>query len=192
MAKNTRPKRPEVEDDDEPVAKKPKSDLAMIAEVEDGLMVDKNALDEALVQQPDLFYRVSKILVERISQRDAAKQDHAEQEAKVDAELRRDAELAGDKMTADQVKAAIKIDRRCVKTADALADLNYKVGQWGALKEAFLQRSHVLRDLVSLYSANYYSDASMGRSKSRVNAADGDQARQALARARRGADRDDD
>lgn len=166
-----------------PAVKKDDDDL--IKEFESFLLIDRDALDDALIQQPDLIYRVTNKVVERISQRDAAKQDLNEVEALADAEIRRDAQIAEEKITADQVKAAIKVNKKVQQAADKLADLTYRVNQWGALKEAFVARGHVLRDLVSLYGNNYWSDASSGRAAARKRDAGGEEARDALARERR-------
>jgi hypothetical protein len=164
--------------------RKPKSDDDLIVELEEAMLIDKDALDEALIQQPDLIYRVSKMIVERTSQRDAAKQDLAEAEAEADAAIRED---AGDrKITADAVKAGIKLDPNVIKARDHFADLSYRVNKWDALKEAFVARGHALRDLVSLHGNNYWSDASGGRASSRRREADGDAAREAMRRTRRG------
>jgi hypothetical protein len=166
--------------------KKPKTDDDLIAELEFAMLVDKDALDDALIQQPDLIYRVSKTIVERVSQRDAAHQDHREAEALADAEVRRDASIAEEKVTADAVKASVRVHPKVIRAADKLAELTYRVNQWGALKEAFVARGHVLRDLVSLHGNNYWSDASAGRASARRRDEDGGQAREALARNRRG------
>lgn len=168
--------------------KKPKSDDDFIAELEQAMLIDKDALDEALIQQPDLIYRVSKTIVERVSQRDAAKQDHNEAEALADAEVRRDAQIAEEKVTADAVKSAVRLHKDVIRAADKLAELTYRVNQWGALKEAFVARGHALRDLVSLHGNNYWSDASSGRAAARKRDDDGDAAREAMRRTRRGAE----
>lgn len=165
------------------------NDNELIAELEKHILIDRDALDEMLIQHPDLFYRVSKVLVLRISQRDAAKQDLSEAEALADAQIRKDAAIAEEKITADQVKAEIKVNKSVMAAVDKLADLTYWVNRWSALKEAYLARSHALRDLVSLYGNNYWSDASMGRAKNQRGEAEPDRGRQALARARRGEDR---
>lgn len=162
-----------------------KTDDDLIKELDEFLLIDKNALDDALIKHPDLIYRVSNMIVERVSQRDAAKQDLSETEALVDAEVRRNAQVAEEKITADQVKAEIKVNKKVIAAVDKLADLTYRVNQWGALKEAFIARGHVLRDLVSLHGNNYWSDASSGRAASRKREAEGDEARGALARKRR-------
>jgi hypothetical protein len=55
--------------------------------------------------------------------------------------------------------------------------LTNQAAQYGALKEAFMQRSYVLKDLTQLYSANYYG--------ANVESAKGDMRDHKAARVRR-------
>jgi hypothetical protein len=138
------------------------SDEKLISEFEALLVIDKHALDDYLEQHPDLFYRVGEIVAERIAQRDAAKLAYAEAEAKADAEIRHDAAIAEEKLTADQVKAQIKLDKRVIAAVERHAELVYWCNRWGAMKEAFAARSFAMRELVNLYANGYWSDASNG------------------------------
>lgn len=127
-----------------------------IEELEEGLRIDEQALNDALVSQPELFYRVSKKLTMLVSQHDAKKQELAEEEAKADGEIRETASKEKDKVTETEIKNMIRLDRDVRKVSNELMDLRREVGQLTALKEAFSQRSYVLKDLVKLYIANYY------------------------------------
>jgi hypothetical protein len=156
-----------------------------IAEFEKFLLIDKNGLDDALIQQPDLIYRVSDMIATLISQRDAAKQSLSEAEAEADELIRRDAAEREVKITADAVRAQVKLDTAVIKRAERLAKLTFLTNKWSALKEAFVARGHALRELVSLHGNNYWSDASSGRASARNRDRDGDSARDAMAQARR-------
>ena len=176
---------------EEPAPKKlGMSDDHLIRQFEEMLIVDKHALDDALQEHPDLLYRITEIYIERASDRDAAKLALAEIEAEVDAKLRRDAQIAEEKITADQVKAAIKLDKRVQRAQDRHADLVYWCNRWAALQTAWNARQSSMRELVTLHGNNYWSDASSGRSKALVRSKAGDTARAALAaeRARRRGD----
>lgn len=135
-----------------------------IEDLETGLRIDEHALDDALVQHPDLFYRVSKQLALLTSQRDAKKQELAEQEAKADGDIRETASKHKDKVTETEVKNMIRLDADVSRVLHELLDLNRQVGSWTALKEAFQARSYVLKDLVNLYIANYYGSNQDGGS----------------------------
>ncbi len=127
-----------------------------LSDLEKGLRIDEDALDEALFTHPDLFYQVSKQLTLLVSQRDAAGQEEKEIEARVDAELRHDAQLAGAKMTETQIKSDKICDKDVIKASDKFLELSKQVGQWMALKEAFTQRSYMLKSMCDLYVAGYF------------------------------------
>lgn len=135
-------------------------DTQIIADLREGLQIDKYALDDELIQQPDMLYRVSEHLTLRISQRDAAKQELSETEARVDADLRRDASISDTRVTEKEIESQKKVNRDVLRAVEKLRQLNLSVGKLSALKESFGSRGHALRDLTSLYAANYFSDSS--------------------------------
>lgn len=156
-----------------------------IEELEAGLAIDRGNLDEALIQQPEIFYRVSEQLVRVTSQRDAAKQALIETEAEVDQRLRVKARTDEIKKTETEF-ASEKILHPDAKAARyKLNELTTQMGTLEALKEAYQQRSYVLKELTALYAANYFSDSttsSASRTQSEVNAKEG---RAAMSAARR-------
>lgn len=142
--------------------------IVSLEDLEQGLRIDENGLDAALVQQPDLFYRVSKQLAFLSSRRDAKKQELAEEEAKADAETRTVAERRKEKVTEAEIKSAVRLDPNVMRASKELITLGGQVGALTALKEAFQQRSYVLKDLVNLFVANYYGsnqDGTASRSR---------------------------
>lgn len=158
---------------------------AALADLEPGLQIDENAMEEALLAQPDSYYKVSKRLALVISRRDAAKQELAEVEARADAKIRRDAELAEEKITEREVKSQKRLDTD-VKTAGSnVLTLNYHVGELTALKEAFQQRSYALKELVALYIANYYGDLPSGQMSRQLRNVDATIAKDAMSKLRR-------
>lgn len=143
------------------------AELKRLEELEPGLQIDEHALDEALQEQPDLFYRVSKDLALLTSRRDAAKQNVSEVEAQVDLEVRSGAAKRDEKIPEREVDAQKRLHPKVKAAVAQMLQLNSAVGQLAALKEAFQQRSWVLKDLVGLYIANYYSDKSQSGDESR-------------------------
>lgn len=143
-------------------------DLRDLDELEKGLKIDEHALDEALQQQPDLFYRVSKTLAMLTSRRDAMKQEKETVEAQADLTIRRKHARDKDKATEGSIRAEIRLDREVIEVGNELLELANLVAQFAALKEAFQQRSYVLKDLVNLYTANYFGDSAGGSSRTRM------------------------
>lgn len=151
----------------------------LISDLETGLRIDEHELSGSLLEQPELFYRVSKALALQVSRRDAAKQVVAETEAKVDMEVRRAAQVAEEKITEKQVAAEVLLSSKVQTAVAEHQRLALDVGKLTALKEAFSQRSYVLKDMVALYISNYYGDASNSSTR-QVRADAGERAKQAM------------
>jgi CRP-like cAMP-binding protein len=130
--------------------------MITIKDLEHALSIDKNAIDEALLQQPDLFYRVSQQLAEAISLRDASKQKRDETEAEIDFNIRRLAETANQKTTESKIENEKRLNQKVIEASNELGLHNKEVNKWAALKEAYIQRSHALKSLVELYIAGYF------------------------------------
>lgn len=126
-------------------------------ELEEGLRIDEHALDEALRDHPEMFYRVAKALALEISRRDEAKQAHQDAEFKADLAIRARAESQGKKMTESEVRSRVNQSEDVIFRRDTLLRLSESVGLLSSLKEAFQARSYALKDLVGLYVSNYYS-----------------------------------
>lgn len=127
-----------------------------VPEFENALRIDEHALDQELVRQPDLFYRVAKYLALVTSRRDAKKQHVAEVEAQVDQDLRETAAKHKEKTTETDIKNMIRLDDSVIKVSTELLTLNRKVGDAAALKEALQAKGYALKELVNLYVNNYY------------------------------------
>lgn len=128
-----------------------------IAELEKGLRIDEDALDEAHLQHADAFYRVSKQLAFLISQRDAAKQAVEDVEAEADQGIRQDAEKhEAKKITVLEVASLVRLDPSVKSARARFLSLAGNVNELTALKEAFQQRSYMLSGLTALYTANYF------------------------------------
>lgn len=135
-----------------------------LQDLEPGLLIDENRLEQACARHPDLFYRVSKRLTHEISLRDMAKEQLANVEAETDARIREEAAEDEDakKLTEKEIESRKRLDSAVKKWRDQYLAYSHSVAQWTALKDAFLQRSYMLKSLGELYVANYYSDTSTG------------------------------
>lgn len=138
-----------------------------IRQYEKMLPLDKYALDDALEQQPDLFYRISKAFEIASSEADACKSDIDRVYAELDANYREDMAKAGEKVTETAVKQAIAKDPEMRRAIEIHARRRQVKGRWQALKDAYSQRINALRELTSLYAAGYFAD-SVGNKARRV------------------------
>lgn len=136
--------------EDEPV----KMDLR---EFEDNLRFDRDALDDALMGQPDLFYRVSTELAMAISRRDGLKLQLEQDIAELDKQIRRKADDAGDKITEKAILSEIEVAPKIIDAKRRMGDASLTVAKLSALKEAYQQRSYAIKDMCGLYVANYFS-----------------------------------
>ena len=132
--------------------------MTVIKQLEDKLQINQHALDVALREHPDLFYKVASELALAISNRDESKQDLDELEAQVDIELRNAAAVSGDKTTENQILSNKKVDRRVKAANDKFLAERLNTAKWTALKEAYEARSYALSKLVDLFLASYYSN----------------------------------
>jgi hypothetical protein len=131
--------------------------LIKIEEFRRYLEIDKSALDDEVVRQPSLFYEVSEAYAEAAAARDQFKEQLAGIDAELDKRFRKD----GVKATEGQIKAQIQSYRAHQEAFDDWLDAKETADKLQALKDAFQQRSYMLRDLVSLHNANYFEESSL-------------------------------
>jgi len=128
----------------------------------DKIQIDRDSLDDCLIQQPQLYYEVSERLAMAISRRDAQKDEVKVVESEVDELVRQDAAEEEKKITEAGVKAQVAQHKDVIAARKILTRLDTEIARLSALKEAYSQRSHALRELCGLYAANYWGDGSGG------------------------------
>jgi hypothetical protein len=148
------------------------------------LKIDKLALDDEVMQQASLLYEVSEALVEAIAKRDALKDNLAKLEAEIDQDLRTGFEESEIKYTEPKIKSLVLIDTARTKANTELLAAKTQADRLTALKEAFHQRGYMLRDLCSLYQANYF-ESSASRPNNQMSDAVYNQRRARLAESRK-------
>lgn len=136
-----------------------------INELREQLAIDKSVLDDEVIRQPVLFYTISEFLTDAIAERDAAKEELSMTDADLDNEARRVLAKTDGKTTEAMFKNYVQMHQDHENAFKAWLTAKTKADKLLALKEAFQQRSYMLRDLVSLYSANYYEEASVKPSR---------------------------
>lgn len=122
------------------------------------LLINEHALEIELRELPKLVDDIGQAHVLVISDRDEAKQELDEIEARVDAEIRKDAALADEKVTNPEVESQKKLNPKVKAANKKFLDLKLEAAQWGVLKEAVEKRSYALSKLCDLYISNYYSE----------------------------------
>ena len=134
-------------------------------ELKEQLAIDKGVLDDEVIRQPVLFYAISEQLTDASAERDAAKEELANVDADLDIGWRKKLAKMHPKVTESMVTTHVQSSPEHEAAFTAYLTAKTKADKLLALKEAFSQRSYMLRDLVSLYSANYYEETSIKPSK---------------------------
>ncbi len=125
------------------------------------LEIDKYELDREIQQQPSLFFEISEASVKAAARRDYLKEQLANVDAKLGTKHRRVIEKSGTRATEAVVNAAVNSDPEHAKASERYIKAREKAALYDSLKEAFQQRSYLLRDLSALYIAQYYERASI-------------------------------
>ncbi len=115
------------------------------------LQIDPDNLDAALVEQPDLYYHVAEAYVTAVAERDAAKLTMEQAIAELDKQFREAAAAAEQKTTETSLQRQIATTPRIMTLEKDLLRYRVDADKWQALKEAFQQRSFMLRELVAMY-----------------------------------------
>ena len=130
-----------------------------VKEFEAALLIDKHNLDTEILSQADLFYRVAQRYAEAVSIRDEMHEVLKETDAEVNLAIRH--ENSGTKITEAQINATVLKHKFHMEAFGNWLTAKEEADKAGNLKEAFIQRSYMLRDLAQLYIAGYFSEKSV-------------------------------
>lgn len=148
------------------------------------LKIDRNALDEALVEQADFFFRVSQACAISTSRRDQAKQLRDEEKAKSDHWLRGEIAAGREKLSETAVAQRVVIDPVVSLAVSNYLEWSQLTDLWTALKEAATMRSYALKDLSGLYAAGYWGTSMGSEPRSQARDRLAEQGREAMAEQR--------
>ncbi len=126
------------------------------------LRIDKQALDDEVMQQPELFFQVSEAYAQAVAERDALK----EELAVVDARLFANQRMSNAKATDTSIKASVSTATNHEKAFAEWLEAKEHADKLAALKDAFFQRSEMLKTLGRLHASNYFEQTSVRDTKS--------------------------
>lgn len=153
--------------------------------LEEGLEIDRDDLDEAHIQQPSIFHRVSDEHARAVSRRDQAKLRYEDECALADKEIRESLDDEDRKPTETQIKHQVSRDPDVRKAHEEFLRWSALVNRWSALLESYKQRGHSLKGLTELFVAGYFSRAENRKARASASDRASEQAREALAEERR-------
>lgn len=127
--------------------------------LEDSFTFDKHRLDDALMQQADLVYRVAKRIAALQSRMDGAKLDLKELEADTAQKLRDDAAAAEEKTTEKGIENGVETNAKVRAQRRKVHDIKTELDAWMAMRAGYDARSYAIKDLVALYISQYYAES---------------------------------
>lgn len=135
------------------------------------LIIDKHDLDTMVSEQPSLFLEVSEAFTIAASHRDAADNEADQLAARLGKSIRAKASASGERITNDEVNSKVATNSKYIAAREEFHRRKLEADKLFHLKEAFMQRGYMLRELCHLYSSGYWSNNTMtGGSNALANA----------------------
>src|SRR6266446_690013 len=126
------------------------------------LLIDRNALDDELINNPSFIQEVCDEAAEAIAHRDAMKEALDTVDAELDAELREGAK--NNKMTETAIKMAIQTHPTHQKAFEDANQAKLRASKAAGLVTAAETRSKAIESLSRLYASGYFAIDSTKRS----------------------------
>jgi hypothetical protein len=127
-----------------------------LEEAEELLIINKHELDDECIAQPSILHDVSDQFTTAKSIRDKSKKFLAETDALVAKELRLESDTKGTKLSEAKLQELILLDPRHKEAFGIWAEDNLTAERWENKKDAFIQRSFMLKELCGLYYNSYF------------------------------------
>lgn len=153
-------------------------------EAEQLLKLNKDQLDNICLEHPEIFYQVARMYTDMLNLKDGLKDDLKQVEAKIAIQIRFDLEKSSKKITEAQINQLVLISEKRLKAFERYLQAEQEADAWGALKDAFLQRSYMISILSDLHRQNYFSNSCTSGKK--VQEQEYQQLRNKMAHARAG------
>lgn len=132
-----------------------------LQQAKNGLQIDSDDLDSAIINQSVLFYNVSQELVAAKENRDKLKDALDRIEAELSSDFRIELLENKEKVTEARLKELVINDTEFQHARSNYLKARNLVDSWESMKEAYSQRSFMIRELAHLWAANYYGDPSI-------------------------------
>lgn len=130
------------------------------------LVIDQNALDEALIAMPTLLHEAIECATTSASIRDEAKRNVDYSQAAAAMRIRQHAETTGRKPAETQISQMIQLDQDFIDAAEAYDAAKNDLGFWQAMVSSMEAKQTSLKGLVNLANIGYFtvnSQADKGR-----------------------------
>lgn len=132
----------------------------------DMLLIDQHALDRELIRQAHTYHEIAIAYAEAVSKRDAAYENIKTVDANLYFHLRQTYEAEGTKITESLLSQKVLTHPEHTRAHGEHNLLKLEADKLMALKDAFGQRSYMLRDMVQLYTTGYFTENSVSGKES--------------------------
>lgn len=137
------------------------ADIPTLAEFRSKLAYDTDGITVTVTEHPEQFERVGRGAAFATARHDSLKYDVELEEARVAKIVREDAAAEDKKLTDKAVETEVAATASVQRLKRELLEAKSELGQWAALKEAWAQRSYMLKESVSIYLARMTGSSSV-------------------------------
>lgn len=130
--------------------------MSKLEQYKEKLRFDRDALDDCLSEQPFVFQEVSERCARMISKRDAQKDEYKRIRADLFVQIKSSSE-GSKRITDSEATAQIDMHPKYLEAHRRYIELCEQAAKWESLKDAFVQRSHAIRDMVRLTATDSYA-----------------------------------
>ncbi len=120
------------------------------------LLINKYGLDDECVTQPSIFSDIASQCSRATSISDFAKENLARVDAMISKKLRLDADAKGNKISEAKLQELVLLDDDHKIAFEAYANAKSDADKWYVMKESWVQRSFMLKDLCGLFYSQYF------------------------------------
>lgn len=120
-----------------------------LRELEGDLAIQRDHIDECAISHAQDYFHAAEGYALAVARRDASKLDLDREVAKIDRDVRAEAEEIKEKVTEAVVASRVKLDRDYERAMHCYLDACLSADRWRALQDAFRARGDMLRILES-------------------------------------------
>lgn len=133
-----------------------------LREYETHLRIDEHELQTECRNQPELFYHVARDYAASRTAYEDAKADLKRIQVDLEIEVRTEADNLEQRVTEGRIAAVVADADPVQEAGRRVLSAKARIEELEALKEAYIQRKDMLRELVALHLSNYYADPIRG------------------------------
>ena len=132
-----------------------------LEEAENLIAIDKNDLDTICQIHPEIFHRIAKSGADMKSLRDEAKETLQKVEATESLAIRTQLDKVGEKATEVKISQLLQLSERREKAVSRYLNAKAEAEAWLILKETFLERAFMLKNLCDLHGQSYFTTTTL-------------------------------